>query len=203
MKLYRPFPIDEEMKISSNNMMVTKTDMRGNIIYINDNFSSTIGYKQEEIIGTPHDTLRHPDMPEAIFVLIVKAIEKGEKVRAVVKNLAKSGEYYWAITDFEPDHDINNNVSSFFAFREAVLEENIYELIELYQILLDIEKRRGVEASLRYLNNYLHENSISYNEFMDIMSRPKGLIQRIFVKSFAPKDEDKINYRNNNYKMVA
>ena len=203
MKLYRPFPIDVEMKISSNSMMVTKTDMRGDIIYVNDSFSSIVGYEKEEIIGTPHDALRHPDMPEAIFLLIVKAIEKGDKIRAVVKNLAKSGEYYWAITDFEPQQEINGKVSSFFAFREAVLEDNIYELIELYQILLDIEKRRGVEASLRYLNRYLNENNISYREFMEIMSRPKGLIQRIFIKSFAPKDEDKINYRTNNYKMVA
>ncbi|MCK5855248.1 MAG: PAS domain-containing protein [Sulfurovaceae bacterium] len=203
MKLYRPFPIDKEMKISSSSMMVTKTDMRGDIIYVNDSFSSIVGYEKEEIIGTPHDALRHPDMPEAIFLLIVKAIEKGDKIRAVVKNLAKSGEYYWAITDFEPQQEINGKVSSFFAFREAVLEDNIYELIELYQILLDIEKRRGVEASLRYLNRYLNENNISYREFMEIMSRPKGLIQRIFIKSFAPKDEDKINYRTNNYKMVA
>ena len=203
MKLYRPFPIDVEMKISSNSMMVTKTDMRGDIIYVNDSFSSIVGYEKEEIIGTPHDALRHPDMPEAIFLLIVKAIEKGDKIRAVVKNLAKSGEYYWAITDFEPQQEISGKVSSFFAFREAVLENNIYELIELYQILLDIEKRRGVEASLRYLNRYLNENNISYREFMEIMSRPKGLIQRIFIKSFAPKDEDKINYRTNNYKMVA
>ena len=203
MKLYRPFPIDVEMKISSKSMMVTKTDMRGDIIYINDNFTSVVGYEKDEILGTSHDTLRHPDMPEAIFLLIVRAIEKGNKIRAVVKNLAKSGEYYWAITDFEAEKDENGRVSSFFAFREAILEENIYELVELYQILLNIERRRGVEASLRYLNNYLHENHISYNEFMEIMSRPKGIIQRIFVKSFAPKDKEKNNYRSNNYKMVA
>ncbi len=203
MKLYRPFPIDVEMKISTNSMMVTKTDMRGDITYINDNFTSIVGYEKEEIVGTPHDALRHPDMPEAIFLLIIKAIEKGDKIRAVVKNLAKSGEYYWAVTDFEADYDKDGKVTGFFAFREAILEENIYELIELYQILLNIERRRGVEASFRYLNSYLHDNNISYNEFMDIMSRPKGLIQRIFIKSFAPKDEEKMNYRNNNYKMVA
>jgi len=203
MKLYRPLPIDVEMKISSNNMMVTKTDMRGDIIYINDKFTSVVGYEKNEIIGTPHDALRHPDMPEVIFLLIVKAIEKGDKIQAIVKNLAKSGEYYWAITDFEPQQEENGKVSSFFAFREAVSEDNIDEIVELYQILLDIEKRRGVEASLRYLNNYLKTNHLTYNEFMEIMSRPKGLIKRIFIKSFAPKDEEKNNYRSNNYKMVA
>ena len=203
MKLYRPFPIDVEMKISTSSLMVTKTDMRGDITYINESFTSVVGYEKEEIVGTPHDALRHPDMPEAIFLLIIKAIEKGDKIRAIVKNLAKSGEYYWAVTDFEADCDKDGKVTGFFAFREAILEENIYELIELYQILLNIERRRGVEASFRYLNSYLHDNNISYNEFMDIMSRPKGLIQRIFIKSFAPKDEEKMNYRNNNYKMVA
>ena len=203
MKLYRPFPIDKEMKINTNSMMVTKTDMRGDIRYINESFTSVVGYEKEEIIGTPHDALRHPDMPDAIFLLIIKAIEKGEKIRAVVKNLAKSGEYYWAVTDFEADYDENNQVSSFFAFREPILEENIDELVALYQVLLDIERRRGVEASLKYLNNYLYENSLSYNEFMEIMSRPKSLIQRIFVKSFAPNDKEKNNYRQNSCKMVA
>ena len=203
MKLYRPFPIDKEMNISSKNMMVTKTDMRGDIIYINDNFSSIVGYEEEEIIGTPHDTLRHSDMPEIIFLLIVKAIKKGEKIRAVVKNLTKSGEYYWAITDFEPVEEENGAISSFFAFREAIPEDNIYELIELYQTLLQIERRRGVEASLRYLNGYLYHNNISYNEFIEMVSRPKGFINRIFIKSFAPTDKEKRNYRTKNYKMVA
>ena len=203
MKLYRPFPIDEEMNISEHNMMVTKTNMQGDIIYINDSFSSVVGYEAEEIIGTPHDALRHSDMPQVIFFLIIQAIEKGEKIRTIVKNLAKSGEYYWAITDFEPQREISGKISSFFAFREAIPEENIYELVELYQILLDIEKKKGVEASLVYLNRYLSENHMSYTDLMEMMSRPKGIIQRIFVKSLAPKDEDKLNYRIENHKMVA
>jgi PAS domain S-box-containing protein len=203
MKLYRPFPIDEELTINTHHMMVTKTNMQGDIVYINDSFSSVVGYTPEEIVGTPHDALRHPDMPQVIFFLIIQTIEKGEKIRTIVKNLAKSGEYYWAITDFEPEREITGQISSFFAFREAVPEENIYELIELYQILLDIEKKRGVEASLLYLNRHLNENHMSYRNLMEMMSRPKGIIQRIFVKSLAPKDKDKLNYRIENHKMVA
>lgn len=203
MKLYRPFPIEKEMKINTRSLMVTKTNIRGDIIYINDNFSSIVGYRQEEIIGTPHDALRHPDMPEVIFLLIIKAINRGEKIQAIVKNLAKSGEYYWATTDFEPQLEINGEISSFFAFREAIPEANITELINLYKKLIIIERKGGLEASIRYLNNYLYEHQLNYKEFMEIMSRPKNLIQRLFVKSFAPKDKDKINYKNKNYKMVA
>ena len=204
MKLYRPFPIDEELTISSHNMMVTKTNMQGDITFINEGFSSIVGYTPEEIVGSPHDALRHPDMPQAIFFLIIQAIKEGKKIRAIVKNLAKSGEYYWAITDFEPEREmITGQISSFFAFREAIPEENIYELIELYQILLGIEKRRGVEASLLYLERHLNENRMSYADLMEIMSRPKGLIQRIFVKSLAPKYEDKLNYKIESRKRVA
>ncbi len=204
MKLYRPLPIDEELTISSHDMMVTKTNMQGDITFVNESFSSVVGYTPDEIVGTPHDALRHPDMPQAIFFLIIQAIKKGKKIQAIVKNLAKSGEYYWAITDFEPEREmITGQISSFFAFREAIPEENIYELIELYQILLGIEKRRGVEASLIYLNRHLNENNMSYTDLMEMMSRPKGIIQRIFVKSLAPKDKDKLNYRVEHYKMVA
>ena len=195
MKLYRPLPIDEEMRIGSHNMMVTKTDMRGDIVYINDNFSSVVGYEKSEIIGTPHDALRHPDMPQVIFFLIGKAIENGTKIQSIVKNLTKSGEYYWAVTDFEPQIDRNGDISSFFAFREAIAEDDISIVTELYQTLLTIEKKRGVEASLFYLNSYLNEHKLNYTQFMQMAIRPKGLLRRIFVKNFAPKDEEKENYR--------
>ena len=195
MKLYRPFPIDKEMKIKTKDMLVTKTDMRGNIIDINETFKEIAGYELEEIKGTAHDALRHPDMPRVMLFLISKAIERGEELRVIVKNLAKSGEYYWAITDFEPNFDAEGKIESFFAFRQAIPSSELVELIELYEILLRVEKSRGMGASLIYLNHYLQEEELNLDQFMENMSRPKSIFKQLFMSSFAPDCCKKAAYK--------
>ncbi len=195
MKLYRPFPIDEEIKIKTKDMLVTKTDMRGNIIDINNTFTEIVGYELEEIAGTAHDALRHPDMPEVILFLLSKAIERGEEIRIIVKNLTKSGEYYWAITDFEPNFDSEGKIESFFAFRQAIPESELAELIELYEILLRVEKSRGIGASLIYFNHFLQEEELNLDEFMNKMSVPKSIFKQLFMSSFAPDCCKKAHYK--------
>jgi len=195
MKLYRPLPLDKEMKITTKNMLVTRTDKQGNIIDINSAFSEIAGYQLEEIKGTAHDALRDPSMPRVILFLLSKAIEEGEEIRVIVKNLAKSGEYYWAITDFEPNQDKNGNLESFFAFRQAIPESELDELVELYEILLSIEKRKGVGASFFYLSHYLKEQSLTLDQFMTKMSRPKSIFKQLFISSFAPDSDQKAIYK--------
>ncbi|HIP41260.1 MAG TPA: PAS domain S-box protein [Campylobacterales bacterium] len=195
MKLYRPYPIDQEIQITSKEMMVTKTNMLGDIIYINKTFTSLVGYTKNEIIGTPHDALRHPDMPEAIFFLISQAIQQEQKITAIVKNLSKSGEYYWAVTDFETLKGKSNTIDSYIAFRQAIPEHHIFSIIELYDTLLQIEKRRGMDASLHYLQRHLAERKTNYNELIKKVSRPKSIISRLFTKSKAQTDTEKSIYR--------
>jgi len=196
MKLYRPFPIEEEIKIKPKRMLVTKTDMQGNILEINPHFEQVVGYRLEEIYGTPHEMLRHPDMPEVILFLITKAMERGEMIRVIVKNLTKSGAYYWAITDFEPDTTTTQKVESFFAFRQPIPSSELDELIELYATLRKIEKSRGVGAALLYLNRYLYDQGMNFEEFMNQMSLPKSFIRQLFVSSFAPDYEQKAYYKS-------
>ncbi len=195
MKLYRPFPLKQECKIKPREMLVTKTDMQGNIIDVNEAFTQMVGYRLEEIYGTPHDALRHSDMPEVMIFLINKAMERGEEIRVIVKNLAKSGEYYWAITDFEPNFDSQGKIESFFAFRHAIPEEELEELIELYETLRHIERRQGIGGSLLYLNRYLKEQKLTLLEFMDKISTPKSLFRQLFISSFAPDCCKKATYK--------
>lgn len=180
---YRPIVLDEEIKFSKRKFIVSKTDTKGKIIFINKNFSEISGYDADELIGTPHNILRHPDMPKAVFFLVWQSLQKGEAISGVVKNLCKDGRYYWVIVDFEAKTDIYGEVVAFTAFRRAAPEDIIATAEELYMTMLSIEKKHGMEKSLSYLEGFLEEHKLSYKEFIDELTQPKGIIASL-LKAF-------------------
>jgi len=177
--IYRPIAIDEEIKFSKKKFIVSKTDIKGNIIFVNKNFCDISGYTEEELIGVPHNIIRHPDMPRAIFFLIWNNLLKGKPVSGVVKNLAKSGKYYWLIADFDIKKDANANIKSLTAFRRYAPQQVIDTIEELYEIMLNIEKRQGIKGSLSYLEAYLDEHNMTYDEFLDNLITPKGIMAKL------------------------
>lgn len=174
--IYRPIVIDEEIKFSKKKFIVSKTDLKGKIIFINKNFCEISGYTEAELIGSNHNVLRHPDMPKAIFFLVWKNLLAGNKVSGIVKNLAKDGRYYWVISDFEAKKDSNDNLSSLTAFRRSASENVIEATEELYSTMLAIEKKHGMDKSLAYLEAYLEEKETTYNEFIEELIKPQGLL---------------------------
>ncbi len=152
--IYRPIPIDEEIEFNSKNFLVSKTDLKGNIIFVNKSFCEVSGYVEEEIIGLPHNVVRHTDMPRAIFFLIWQSLMSGVRITAVIKNLAKSGKYYWVISDFEPKFDGDGNIISLTAFGRSAPDYIIDEIEELYSVMLTIEKKHSMEKSLAYLEGF-------------------------------------------------
>jgi len=181
MRFHRPLPIDEEINISSKRIIVSKTDTYGRILYVNDCFCDVTGYEPNEVMGVAHSILRHPDMPRAIFYLMWKTIQRGDNITAVVKNLAKSGKYYWVTTDFEIHRDDMGQIESYIAFRRAASSKAIDAVEDLYARLLLIEKKHGMEASLVYLNGYLNERHTTYPELMDRVVKPKSLMEKLFA----------------------
>jgi len=174
--IYRPIVLDEEIVFSKKKFIVSKTDTKGNIIFINKNFSEISGYTEKELMGMPHNVIRHPDMPRAIFFLIWNSLKAGREVSGVVKNLAKSGKYYWVIADFSIQRNNHKEIKSFTAFRRAAPNQVIEEIEELYETMLDIEKKHGIKGSLSYLESFLEEKHMSYDEFLEELVRPKGII---------------------------
>ncbi|MEA3370980.1 MAG: PAS domain-containing protein, partial [Campylobacterota bacterium] len=149
-------PTDNEIKLSETRYIVSKTDAKGIITYANDYFVEICGYTEEELLGQPHNIVRHPDMPKVAFKLMWDRIQKGENFIAVVKNLAKDGSYYWVVTDFEPKVDsITNEVISHTAFRKAAPRKAIEAIDPIYAKLLKIEQEDGIEASEMYLRGFL------------------------------------------------
>jgi len=181
--IYRPIVIDEEIKFSKKKFIVSKTDIKGNIIFLNKNFTEVSGYTEAELMGEPHNILRHPDMPRAVFYLVWQNLLAGRPISGVIKNLAKDGRYYWVIADLEAKLNPDGSIKALTAFRRAAPQDVIDTTEELYASLLAIEKKHGMEKSLLYLQGFLEESNLTYDEFIEELIRPKGIIS-VLLQAF-------------------
>ena len=86
-----PTPIDREVNWDKSKTIMSRTDAAGTIDYVNQVFCDVCGYSAEELLGSPHNIIRHPDMPRVIFKVLWDNIQQGINFHAVAKNLAKSG----------------------------------------------------------------------------------------------------------------
>ncbi|WP_459212829.1 PAS domain-containing protein [Aquimarina rhabdastrellae] len=163
----KPTPVDEEILLDPQKTIMSKTNPRGIIEYANDYFMRICRYEEQELIGQPHNVIRHPDMPKVIFKWLWRRLQEKKNIHAIVKNLAKDGRYYWVITDFEVKLDEKGNAVSFFARRKAPPRTTIAIIKDLYQKLLAIEEAQGVDVSEKYLIGFLEEQGMTYDEYIE------------------------------------
>jgi len=172
--------LNEEIILEENRYIMSKTDKRGFITYANDYFIEISGYSKEELIGANHNIVRHPDMPKIIFRLLWERILKGENIYAIVKNLAKDGRYYWVVTDFEIEKNSLGKITGFYAFRKAPSKKAIERITPLYNRLLELERKGGIQASSNYFENFLKEKNISYDEYIEYILGNGSLLKLWF-----------------------
>ena len=179
-KIERPTPVDREVVWDKTKTIMSKTDLFGTIEYANDIFVEVSGYEDYELMAQPHNIIRHPDMPKVVFKVMWENIKQGNQFHGIVKNMSKSGRYYWVITNFEYDKDDNGNIISYIARRRAVPQDVITNHIQpFYNKLLQIEKASGVEASEKYLKGFLQEEGASYVDFItNVMIESEKLNQK-------------------------
>ena len=175
--IYRPIVLDEEITFSKKKFIVSKTDIEGNILFVNQNFCDITGYKYDELLGQSHSVLRHPDMPKAIFYMIWKSLLAGMEVSAIIKNVAKNGKYYWVIADFSMQRNNYGELETFTSFKRYAPAQVSEEIQELYYEMCICERKSGLEGSLCYLEKFLEEKQLSYNEYLEALVKPKGVLQ--------------------------
>jgi len=165
----RPTPIDEEIKLDPKKYIISSTDTKGLITDVNDYFVEISGYSKDELIGKPHNIIRHPDMPKVVFKLMWEQLKNGHDILALVKNLAKDGRYYWIFTSFEPVKNANGEVIGYTAHRKSAPKHTIETVADIYKKVLEVEKKDGVQASEKFLNDYLKERGeeITFANLMD------------------------------------
>ncbi len=193
---------DEEIFLSENRTIVSKTDPKGIIEYTNDYFEEICGYSKEELFKKPHNIIRHPDMPRVIFKVLWDELKKGNDVRAVVKNLAKDGRFYWVITNFFTVYDEQGNISGYYARRKKVPTHVKVIIEDLYKKLITIEQEAGMEVAENYLMEYLDNFKTDFNGYVEyLFGKDKELIEKYLKQEVSDQDildfEKKLNFKKN------
>ncbi|MGH2664738.1 PAS domain-containing protein [Flavobacterium sp.] len=188
----RPNPSDREVDWNKNKVLLSKTDTKGTILYANEDFIDVSGYDEFELIGQPHNIIRHPDMPKVIFKFLWDSIKANKNIHAIIKNMSKTGRYYWVITDFKIIADTDGEIAGYFGTRKSVSEEIVVKFIEpIYKKLLHIEEVSGMSAAEEYLIGFLEERNKTYMEYIDHLVATgkddkekikKGFLNGIFEK---------------------
>ncbi|SNZ06258.1 aerotaxis receptor [Persephonella hydrogeniphila] len=163
----RPQPINRESEFRPEEIFFSSTDLKGIILSGNDVFQRVSKYSMDELIGSPHNIIRHPDMPKIVFKLLWDYIQSGKVIVAYVKNMAKDGSYYWVLATVFPVRNKEGDIVEYLSIRIKPTTENLDKVSKLYELLLQAEKEGGMEASFSLLMDTLKKLGYdSYDDFM-------------------------------------
>jgi len=93
-----------------NDLIVSKTNLQGKIVYANKMFLDIADYGEEEVLEQPHSLIRHPEMPRCIFKLLWDTIQDGREIFAYVVNRAKNGDHYWVLAHVTPSYGSDGSI---------------------------------------------------------------------------------------------
>lgn len=123
-----------EKQMQESMMIVTKTDLQGNITYANKDFIAMSGFTEAELIGAPQNLVRHPDMPVEAFADLWKTIKGGTSWNGIVKNRCKNGDFYWVDANVTPMRD-GGQVTGYVSVRRKPTQKQISDATDLYTAL--------------------------------------------------------------------
>ena len=159
-------PTGQEISLGDNDFIVSKTDTRGKITYANQVFIRMSGYNEKELLGQPHNVIRHPNMPRCVFRLLWKTIMDKRECFAYVVNLSKDGSHYWVAAHVTPEIT-GGELVGYISVRRKPKPGVVQSVIEpLYAKLLQAERTGDMEAGERLLNQILSEKGMSYDAFI-------------------------------------
>lgn len=160
-----------EVTFQPDEVIVSKTDTRGVITYANDVFLRVAGYDEEDVLGAPHNLIRHPAMPRCVFRLLWERLEQGREVFAYVLNRCAAGDEYWVFAHVTPTFDATGAITGYHSNRRVPRREAVEKAAGLYRGLLEVEEaagsgEAGVRAGTQALEAALAELGVDYDEFV-------------------------------------
>ena len=142
--------------------IISKTDLQGNITFANDIFCEVAGYSKDELLGKPHNMLRHPDMPKSAFQDLWETIKSGNVWSGKVKNQAKDGSAYHVNAHIFPIFDENKNIKEYMAVRFLMTEEAEEQRKFKAQVIKKLgeekSKQQELNKEIQRLNNLIKLN---------------------------------------------
>jgi len=156
---------DREIMLEDDICIVSRTDTKGRISFINDDFVRISGFPEEELMGAPHNIVRHPDMPPEAYADLWNTLGEGKPWTGLVKNRSKNGDYYWVEAHASAIRD-GGRVTGYMSVRTKPSRDKVAAAEHLYRLFregrqgnLVIKEGQAVKtglwaalANLRYLN---------------------------------------------------
>lgn len=188
-ELKRTLSFFESHKVAMDkSSIISKADLRGRITYVNENFCKICGYTEDELIGSPHSIIRHPNNPKSIFKDLWKTIESKKVWRKILKNKHKNGTHYWVDATIVPILDDKDNIVEYIAIRHDVTKtieqqeklDNIANRDELtglgnrYKLIKDIEDSKKPALAIFNIDRFSEINDFFGNIIGDKLLKDFG-----------------------------
>jgi PAS domain S-box-containing protein len=166
-------PTGKERIMREDEFIVSKSDLAGRVIYGNKIFMEFSGYSEEELMGTQHNIIRHPDMPRAVFKLLWDCLAENKEIFAFVKNMSKDGGFYWVFAQVAPMRGKDKEIAGYTSVRRKPNPKAIPILTDVYRTMLEAERNAGpkdaMAASGAILANVLKDKGVTYDELIVIL----------------------------------
>ncbi len=165
-----------EKELKTNEVIVSATDSRGIIIYANAEFTKISEYSKKDLYGQPHNIVRHPDIPKAIFKHVWNSLINKKPIVAYVKNYTKDkNKFYWVNALICPVVE-DGNIVQITSYRTKPSKSSIVQIEQVYKILCDYERSNSVDQSLNFFNSYLKERNLTYVQFINKLGEEEQIL---------------------------
>lgn len=124
----------QEYVLKKDDFLVSQTDEKGNILFANEDFCRIAGFTLNELVGKPHNIVRHGDMPTAAFRSLWETVKEGRVWSGYVKNRTKSGNFYWVYATVYPSEGVDGK-KSYMSCRRKPSRKEIEHAQSLYATL--------------------------------------------------------------------
>jgi len=164
-------PTGVEVFFDADDIIVSKTDLKGRITYANKVFTDICGYSEAELLGQPHSIVRHPDMPRCVFKLLWDTLAEGREIFAYVKNMTKHGDHYWVFAHVTPSFDAAGRIVAYHSNRRVPERRVVAALAPVYAEVKAAEARHrngkdALAAGSRHLIDFVQAKNVSYDQLV-------------------------------------
>jgi PAS domain S-box-containing protein len=170
-----------EAEYSPEDLFFSVTDLQSHILYGNDAFFNIAEYSREELVGKPHNTIRNPATPRAVFKLLWEYLKAAKGVGAYVVNRTKTGKYYWVYGIFSPVLDENTGQPiAFISVRLKPQSDRLAVIENLYSHLLAVEADHGMDTAYDKLLHSITE--LGFEDYDAFVNDSLNLESSVYVE---------------------
>ncbi len=190
--------LEKEKILDDEDFLVSTTDKNGVITYTNFGFANMAEYSVEELYGKPHNIVRHPDMPKAVFKLVWQKLLNKEPIVAYVKNLTSNKESFYWVKAFMFPVIKNNEIAYITSYRTKPSRFAISQVEKVYSKVNDYERGHSIDESLQFLNSFLEDRNLTYESFVNRLNTHKQILNSTLLNMNLTKYKaDHVAFKSN------